>query len=263
MLVHRHSALIQAALDKCCLAPPLADVTAADGVQHTLWELDFSGIAGAVEAMPMFYVADGHHRCEAAVRAAAEIDALHSVTQGDHHWFPAVIFDEAVVKIHPYHRLLRNIDLRVVTEIDDILSKRGTVTRRPLAEIPPRGSFAVYANRSWRLFTPSASNEGKLDVDLLVHEMLLPVFGIADQRNDTRLDFIGGTKGLRALELAVDSGDASMAIAMHPTELSDVLNVSDADGTMPPKSTWFAPKLISGLFLHAFMPINGRNCDND
>lgn len=252
MLTHRHSPAVVRAIAEACDSRPLACVATDDGVVHSLWRLDSDEVVEAISTMDAFYVADGHHRCAAAVRAAAEIDQRGDAPDDSHRWLPAVVFDETVLRILPYHRLLRGLVSGVVENIDAALRTQGKVVPLRAAAIPPRGSFAVCAGGQWRLFTPPPTADHSLDVELLSRALLLPVFGIADERNDERLDFVGGTEALATLESETSSDPNALAIALHPTSLADVLRVADADGVMPPKSTWFDPKIVSGLFFSSF-----------
>jgi uncharacterized protein (DUF1015 family) len=203
-------------------------------------------------------VADGHHRSASAWRAAQERRAGNPRHRGDeeYNWFLAVLFPARQLRILPYNRILR--DLGGIAPADAIgrLGSVGrlTPTRDPA---PPRpASFCIYLDRRWHLLeldpatVERADPVRSLDVALLQERVLGPVFGIVDQRTDMRIDFVGGTRGTGELEARVHSGQAALAISMRPVTVDQLMTVADAGQIMPPKSTWFEPKLASGLLVH-------------
>lgn len=238
--------------------PPLYDFTTGDGVAHRVWRVDdpapYPGLFGPLAA----YVADGHHRSAAAWRAARQRRAADPGHRGDeeHAWFLAVLFPAAQLRILAYNRLVLDLAGRTPAEVLADLAALGRLV--PAGEpVPPRpGAFCFYLGGAWhRLELPEASIDRSdairsLDVSLLQERVLGPVLGIADQRTDKRIDFVGGIRGTAALAARVDSGEAALAISLHPTTVEQLMGVSDAGHVMPPKSTWFEPKLLSGLFVH-------------
>ncbi|MBI2525684.1 MAG: DUF1015 domain-containing protein [Candidatus Rokubacteria bacterium] len=240
-------------------APPLHDFTAPDGVRHTVWRLaDPAAWVANFGAVTRAYVADGHHRSASAWRAARERRAANPHHRGDeeYSWFLAALFPAAELRILPYNRVVRDLKGQTVPEVLEQLGRLGRLS--PTGDpAPPRpGSFCLYLSGRWHLLElPEAATDrvdpiGSLDVSLLHDRILGPVLGIGDPRTDQRLDFVGGIRGARALEARVDSGEMALGVSMYPTTMEQLLAVADAGAIMPPKSTWFEPKLLSGLFVH-------------
>jgi uncharacterized protein (DUF1015 family) len=240
---------------------PLIEVTASDGVQHTLWAV--ADPAPWVEAFARVngaYVADGHHRSASAWRAARERRGAGPSPSGggEHEWFPAVLFPARQLRILPYHRLVRDLGGRSAGDVLERLGQVGDLVATEAAVPPGPGTFCLYLDRRWYRLTlpPSAIDRGdpirSLDVWLLQDRVLGPVLGIADPRSDPRLDFVGGVRGTGELERRVDADQAALAISMHPTAVDQLMAVADIGELMPPKSTWFEPKLASGLLVHPF-----------
>jgi uncharacterized protein (DUF1015 family) len=233
---------------------PLIDFAAPDGVTHTLWVVrETSALVEAFKKVPRLYIADGHHRSASASRAHAELGAQD--WQAPHAFFLAVAFPAEQLRILPYHRVVKDLGGRSVESFLAALNERFELTEGVKPE-PRRGEFALYAGRGrWiglkpRKARPGGSGTERLDVSVLQNECLDPLLGIRDPRTDPRIDFVGGIRGPRELEARVDSGQAAVAFALHPTTLEDVMSVSDSGGIMPPKSTWFEPKLRDGLLSH-------------
>ena len=261
LLLYRDQPGIDALVARDVLAPPLVNFVAPDGVRHTLWRAPRP--AAYVEAFAQIacaYVADGHHRSASAWRAAAERRAADPRPTPDagHDWFPAVLFPASQLRILAYNRVVRDLRGRTPAEVLGDLRRVGrvTVTDEPAPAHP--GSFGVYLQGRWhRLELPEVSIDRRdpvraLDVSLLQDRVLGPVLGIEDPRTDARIDFVGGIRGTRELEARVDSGEMAVAVAMSPTTVEQLIAVADAGEIMPPKSTWFEPKLASGLFVHTF-----------
>ncbi len=238
--------------------PPLYDFTAPDGVRHTVWRVpDPARWIDAFAAVPVAYVADGHHRSASAWRAARERRAAAgSNGAAEYDWFLAVLFPSSELRILPYNRLVK--DLRGLTPAGfrDRLAVLGRVEATADAVPPAPGSFCFFLEGGWtRLTLDPASIDrrdpvGSLDVSLLQERILGPILGIGDPRTDTRIDFVGGIRGAGELERRVRSGEMALGISMYPTTIDQLLAVADAGKIMPPKSTWFEPKLRSGLFVH-------------
>lgn len=224
---------------------PLYDIITDDGIRHTLWRSVSALPAKMLAQADRMYVADGHHRCKAASRAAAELGESDMS-------FPAVIFPQEQLRILPYNRVLTSVSVSQWNAFQ---------TSFPAVEhgqpVPgSRGRISVYRQGAWsthELPAPvSEQADDKLDASRLQNGVLAPIFGIPDPRTDQRIGFIGGIRGTDELVRLVDSGKADIAISMHPTSIVELIAVSDAGLLMPPKSTWFEPKLRSGLLLHSW-----------
>ena len=238
---------------------PLYDFTAPDGVRHTVWSVpDTGALARAFGAVPHSYVADGHHRSASAWRAGKELRAKNPSHRGDeeYNWFLAVLFPADQLRILPYNRLVRDLLGQTPSEVLDRLGRLGKLTATPDATPDRAGVFCIYLAGRWhRLELDPAGIDradpiASLDVSLLQDRVLSPILGIGDPRTDKRIDFVGGIRGTAELERRVNSGEMAIAFSLHPTALDQLMAVSDAGHVMPPKSTWFEPKLRSGLFVH-------------
>ncbi len=239
--------------------PPLYDFTAPDGVRHTVWQVaEPAPYLDGFAAVPVAYVADGHHRSASAWRAGRECRAANPAHRGDeeYNWFLAVLFPADQLRILPYNRLVRDLNGLTPDEFRAKLRSLGrlTPTGNPVPDAP--NSFCLYSDGGWsRLDIDSGSIDradpiGSLSVSLLQDRVLGPILGIADPRTDHRIDFVGGIRGTAELERRVRSGEMALAVSMYPTTLDQLMAVADAGEIMPPKSTWFEPKLRSGLFVH-------------
>jgi uncharacterized protein (DUF1015 family) len=242
--------------------PPLFEFTAADGVQHTLWRIfggDADVLVAAFAEIPALYIADGHHRAASASRARNEMRerSLQTASLGDGADFTtmlAVAFPHDQVRILAYNRIVRGLaGLSPQTFLEKV-GERFAVTPGSASPGAP-GEIAMYFEKQWhtlRALAPAAAADiiGRLDVTVLQEHLLGPILQIADVRTDPRIDFIGGARGTRALEAAVDEGPADVAFSLFPVSVADLMAVSDAGGIMPPKSTWFEPKLRDGLLTH-------------
>ena len=218
----------------------LYDFVAPDSVRHTVWRAPRS-LQEAFRSVSRFYIADGHHRCEAASRASSG---------GESGWFPAVVFPMADLRILPYNRIVRK---RTATPVLEAIEKTcGKVMASDSAVPPRKGTMGVYSEGAWHLVTLPATRRHSaadtLDVARLSEFVLEPVFGITDQRTDPHVTFVGGVRGTQALE--VNSGTTSFSL--FATSIEELVAVSDAGLLMPPKSTWFEPKLRSGILVHTF-----------
>jgi uncharacterized protein (DUF1015 family) len=238
---------------------PLYDFTAPDGVRHTVWRIpDNRALVQAFEAVPTAYVADGHHRSASAWRAGKERRAANPRHRGneEYNWFLAVLFPADQLTILPYNRVVRDLAGKAPADVLRDLAKVGRVTRTDDPRPPRPGSFCVYLERAWHRveLDPGSIDRsdpiGSLDVSLLQDRVLGPILGVGDPRTDKRLEFVGGIRGTAELERRVNSGDMAIAFSLYPTTMEQLIAVSDAGKVMPPKSTWFEPKLRSGLFVH-------------
>jgi uncharacterized protein (DUF1015 family) len=237
--------------------PPIYDFAAAGGVRHTLWALaEPARCAEVFEEVPCAYIADGHHRSASAWRAAR---LRRGGTRDDEcQWFPAVLFPPEHLRILPYNRVIADLGGQTPGEVLAKLEQAGrvSVAANPAPHRP--ASFCLYLDGRWYLLELPESTIDRgdvlasLDVALLQERVLVPVLGVGDPRTDKRIDFVGGLHGTRELEARVDSGQAALAVSLYPTTVEQLMAVSDLGQVMPPKSTWFEPKLASGLFVHSF-----------
>lgn len=239
---------------------PLYDFVAADGVQHTVWKIEHSqSLVDALSSISVFYIADGHHRAASAWRAGNELRRSAAGGSAEDHecnWFLTVLFPSSQLRILSYNRILKDLNGLPVSEVLEKLDEIGELeqTSNPVPDAP--GSFCFFIDHHWwKLTVPPDPLFVKdpirsLDVSILEHKVLHPIFGIEDVRTDSRIDFVGGIRGTSELEKLCLSGEWAVAISMYPTTLDQLMAVSDAGEIMPPKSTWFEPKLRSGLLVH-------------
>jgi uncharacterized protein (DUF1015 family) len=242
---------------------PDMDVSAADGVRHEIWVVDDAGIVAdltaAFDAMPALYVADGHHRSAAASRVGAARKAANPEHRGDesYNYFLSVIFPHNQMQILDYNRVIK--DLHGLEQQEFLARLAAAFTLEPSqAPVKPAApaEFGMYLGGQWyrlRLnpeLIPTDDPVARLDVSLLADNLIEPILGISDPRRDARIDFVGGIRGLAELEKRVDSGEMRVAFALYPTRMEDLMAVADAGEVMPPKSTWFEPKLADGLVSH-------------
>jgi uncharacterized protein (DUF1015 family) len=239
---------------------PLYDFAAPDGVRHTVWRVgDPSLWTETFRAVPHAYVADGHHRSASAWRAAMERRAANPSHRGDeeYNWFLAVLFPASQLTILPYNRVVRDLAGKTPAKLLHALRDVGHASATEHPRPPRPGTFCVYLAGAWhRIELDDQTIDrrdpiGSLDVSLLQDRVLAPLLGIGDPRTDKRLDFVGGIRGPAELERRVDSGEMAIAFSLYPTTVDQLMAVSDAGAVMPPKSTWFEPKLRSGLFVHS------------
>lgn len=252
---------VDAILAAASAGAPDADAE-LDGVRHTLWVIRDAGVqarlTAAFDALPALYIADGHHRSASASRIAAARKAANPAHSGDepYNYFLSVIFPAHQMRIMDYNRVIA--DLNGLTP-DAFLAKLGEAFEVEPAAAPVKperpGVFGLYLAGRWHRLAIKpelipADPVGRLDVSLLQNNLIAPVLGIADPRRDKRIDFVGGIRGLAELEKRVDSGEMALAFALHPTRMEDLMAVADANEVMPPKSTWFEPKLADGMASH-------------
>ena len=241
-------------------AKPLYDITAPDGVRHEVWRLPLGAcvsITSIFESdVPCAYVADGHHRAASAFRVGKQRREANPAHDGseEYNWFLSVLFPGGELKILPYNRAVK--DLNCMSR-EDFLSKMGAIFKmQPTTlKFPPHpGSCCMYLKGQWYLLEWEAPRTGspiaRLDVSILQDRCLKPLLAIDDPRTSKRIDFIGGIRGTAELERLVDSRQFSVAFSMHSVTVEQLMEISDAGEIMPPKSTWFEPKLRSGLFIH-------------
>ncbi|MDE6862803.1 MAG: DUF1015 family protein [Eubacterium sp.] len=240
---------------------PAYDFT-ADGVNQTIWVVDDTDTVGKLSALfdtvPAMYIADGHHRCASAVRVGEMRRTSNPDYTGEEefNYFLAVAFPDEELEIMDYNRVVKDLNGLDENEFITAISKSFEVEKTEGRCKPSdKHTFGMYLNRQWYLLRAKADiiNEGdpveRLDVSILQNYLLDSVLGIKNPKTDDRIDFIGGIRGLAELEKRADS-DMQLAFAMYPTTVDDLMAIADAGLIMPPKSTWFEPKLLSGLFIH-------------
>jgi uncharacterized protein (DUF1015 family) len=262
-LTYRADRRIDALVEAETKGDPLFDFTAEDGVRHTVWRArGAEQLARCFAEVPLLYIADGHHRAASASRARAALREKNPNHTGreEYNRFLAVVFPDEQMQILPYYRVVRDLNGRSTGEFLAAVKERFDVTD----DANPRGPgksrhWHMYLAGEWYGLTlrgdaagaaPSDDPTAALDVSLLQENLLAPVLGVTDPRTDKRIDFVGGIRGTQELERLVNEGRAAVAFALYPTSIEDLLRVSDAGGVMPPKSTWFEPKLRDGILIH-------------
>ena len=262
LLAYKSQADIDAILQAVTKQKPLVDETADDGVQHTFWIIDdeatIEKISAGFDAMNALYIADGHHRSASASRIAKMHENPSADGDGDQNcdYFLSVIYPHNQMNIFDYNRVIKDLNGLSKEQVLEKIKTAFSVSEESAAVRPSKATeFGMYLDGQWyRLninpeLVPADPVES-LDVSLLSNHVIAPVFGITDQRTDTRIDFIGGIRGLSELEKRVDSGEMAIAFSFYPTSMEALMAVADAGEVMPPKSTWFEPKLADGLVSH-------------
>ncbi len=237
---------------------PAFDLTDETGVRHTLWRIPGGKeITAAFESVPFAYVADGHHRSASAYRVGSQRRAANPNHEGaeSYNWFLSVLFPASQLQILPYNRVVKDLN---GLNVPSFLERAGEVfvlssDGRKSPDGP--GEVCIYVDGNWHSLEwaepgSSLNPVDRLDVSVLQSRLLAPVLGIKDPRTDERIDFVGGIRGTDELEKRVDSGDWAVAFSLFPVTVDQLISIADAGEIMPPKSTWFEPKLRSGLFIH-------------
>jgi uncharacterized protein (DUF1015 family) len=261
-LTYRASADVNDCARQMTAGAPLIDFTASDGVQHTLWRVggaERDALVASFSRIPALYIADGHHRAASAARArtALKAEGASRASLGDAADFNtvlAVAFPHDQVQVLAYNRVVKDLAGRSTDDFLAAIGERFHVSDGP-AEPVARGSISMYLAGRWHTLVPRTPANpddaiGSLDVSVLQDQLLAPILNIVDVRTDKRIDFVGGARGTRELEGHVDAGRFAVAFSLYPVSVADLMAVSDADAIMPPKSTWFEPKLRDGLLLH-------------
>ncbi len=255
LLTYRANREVKAVIDEVAATRPVYDLTADDGIGHTLWVLDddqkIAQLNQVFDAMDALYIADGHHRSASASRVAKESSAESA------QYFLSVAFAHDEMKILDYNRVIRDLN---GLSVDELLARTAASFDLELSSDPVRPGkptqFGMYVGGQWyRLdvheeLVPAEDPVASLDVSLLQSNLIEPLLGIQDPRRDDRIDFVGGMRGLQELERRVDSGEMAVAFSLYPTTMEALMDVADANEVMPPKSTWFEPKLADGLVSH-------------
>ena len=243
--------------------PALYDFVSDDGIRHRVWRIDGADRTDAIEAafaaIPSTYIADGHHRAASAVKVGLKRRTKHPGYTGEEpfNYFLSVLFPDEELMILPYNRVVRDLNGMSTEQFFEKLKEKfelEEIGKEPYAPVQ-KGTFGMYLDGTWYVLKilpqyRSADPVKGLDVSILQDHLLAPVLGIGDPRTDKRIDFIGGIRGLKELERRVGE-DMEVAFSMYPTSIEELLSVADAGLLMPPKSTWFEPKLRSGLFIHS------------
>jgi uncharacterized protein (DUF1015 family) len=259
MMAYPHAPDIDTLLRRATERDPDIAVTADDDVTHELWVISDAApieeLTYAFEALPALYIADGHHRSAAAARVSAVRE--RGGADASHRYFLSVIFPHHSMAILDYNRVVRDLNGRTPDQLLREVAERFVVAPST-SPVRPTGAreFGMYLAGSWHLLklkpelVPESDAVARLPVSLLAHNLIEPVLGIADQRTDKRIDFVGGGRGLAELARRVDLGEMAVAFSLYPTQMEDVMAVADAGAIMPPKSTWFEPKLADGMVSH-------------
>ncbi len=254
-LVYRANQNIDDFIELRSAGLPHIDFVANDGVRHTAWVIvepaDIEFLRNEFANISSLYIADGHHRCAAAARVFQNKDST-----GHSGFFLSVLFSDTKVQILPYNRILKDLNGLSAEQVLEKLD--GVFIVHPEGDGKPtrKHELGFYLTKQWyRLnfrprFAATSDPFEKLDVNLLQRYVLDPVFGIADPRTSTRINFVGGIRGTAELERLVNNGEYACAFSMYPTSIDDLMKIADAGGIMPPKSTWFEPKLRDGMFCH-------------
>ena len=257
MMAYPHAPEIDRALKRATERDPDVTVTADDGVTHELWVIADAAVIGEFtrlfDALPAIYIGDGHHRTAAAARVAE----ARGGAKGSHGYFLSVVFPHHEMTILDYNRVIRDLNGRTPEQLLAEISARFAVTPSSSPVRPSASSeFGMFLSGRWyRLklrpdLIPEKDAIGRLPITLINRNLIEPLLGIVDPRTDKRIDFVGGGRGLGELERRVNSGEMAIAFALYPTSMADLMAVADANGIMPPKSTWFEPKLADGMVSH-------------
>jgi uncharacterized protein (DUF1015 family) len=260
-LTYRGGDEINKLVDEITATEPLYDFVAADDVRHTIWRAtgdQTERLAEGFRNVPLVYIADGHHRAASASRARAELESQNPNHTGDeeYNFFLSVLFPAEQLRILPYNRVVKGLNGMSPDEFIKALSERFEVSDSDSPSPSEKGEICMYLAGRWhKLRVPAGSvDEGdpisSLDVSILQERVLAPLLGIKDVRTDKRIDFVGGIRGTSALEQLVDDGRAAVAFSMYPVTVEELMAIADANEIMPPKSTWFEPKLRDGLLSH-------------
>ena len=261
-LTYRNNKIVEDIATKVSKTTPTYDLTADDGVQHTIWvindDADINTLTSTFDAMDCLYIADGHHRSASASRIAASRNKDSNETgSASHDYFLSVIFPDNQMKILDYNRVIKDLNGLTEDELVAKIKEKFSVEVMDTLYKPQKSTeFSMYLNGKWyklqanKDLIPENDPVGALDISLLQNNLIEPLLGVSDPRRDKRIDFVGGIRGLEELEKRVDSGEMKVAFAIYPTSLSQLMDVADANEVMPPKSTWFEPKLADGLVSH-------------
>ncbi|MBC2593397.1 DUF1015 domain-containing protein [Ruficoccus amylovorans] len=256
-LTYKEEKAIDEAVARISAEKPFVSFTAPDGVVHTVWRIPGgSELVEAFKAVPVTYVADGHHRSASAARVGKERRDANPAHTGeeDYNWFLAVIFPGNQLNVLPYNRYVHSLNGHTPESLLAAIGKVCTVTEGASPEPASYGDVSMYLDGKWYgLKFPGGEADpiARLDVSRLQDHVLAPLLDIDDPRTSEKIDFIGGIRGTKELVKLVDN-DGGVAFSLYPVTVDQLIDIADAGAIMPPKSTWFEPKLRSGLFIHTF-----------
>lgn len=264
-LTYKNKENIDKIINKAIENEPIYDFTAEDGIKHTVWLIDndevINGLISEFKSVPALYIADGHHRNASAVKVGLKRRQENPNYTGDEefNYYLSVIFPDNQLYIMDYNRVVKDLNglskeefIAKVSEKFDVAEYNGNDCYKP----SEKHTFGMYLDKKWYslkakdAIVDENDTVACLDVSILQKELLAPILGIGDPRTDKRIDFVGGIRGLKELEKRVDSGEMKVAFSMYPTTMEQLMNIADDNKIMPPKSTWFEPKLRSGIFVH-------------
>lgn len=265
-LTYTPNTTVKTVISKIISAEPVNDFTSEDGIHHSLWVVDSVNDVQTIctafqNEIPCTYIADGHHRAASAAKVGKKLQAQNPSHTGneEYNFFLSVLFPADELAIMDYNRVVKDLNGFDKNELLGKLSEKFTLAPIDASDAKPARlhDFAMYLDGQWYRLTAKADSYtndpiGILDVTILQNNVLAPLLGIADPRIDTRIDFVGGIRGLKQLAKRVDSGEMAVAFALYPVSLQQLMDIADSGNVMPPKSTWFEPKLRDGLVSHLF-----------
>ncbi len=256
-LTYKDQPTINDLVENIMRGEPYADFVAADGVEHKVWKItDTEPLSASLAGLNEAYVADGHHRTASAVRVGKERRDKNTAHTGNepYNWFLCVLFPDSQLQILPYNRLVTDLNGHSALEFIDAIREHFVVTPNAAPHPQAPGDIRMYLENTWYQLewtpAPDLAPADQLDVAGLQDHLLAPLLGVEDPRTSQRIQFIGGIRGIEELEKLVNTGTGAVAFSMYPTTVEQLMAIADAGQIMPPKSTWFEPKLRSGLFIH-------------
>jgi uncharacterized protein (DUF1015 family) len=263
LVTYKFDPAVDRIFKKITAVPPLTDFTGSDGVRHELWLVDddaeIKAITGAFAALKEFYIADGHHRSQSASEVCRRMKEKnpHHTGREIYNYFLNVIFPDKELRILPYNRVINDLNGLTLEEIFKKAADKFEIRPNTSEVVPARAhQFGLYTEKKWYLGEAlpgsfdAASPTRSIDAAILQENLIAPVFGITNPKTDNRIDFVGGIRGNAELVKLVDSGKFKIAFSLYPTSIEQLLKVADAGEVMPPKSTWFEPKLRSGMVVN-------------
>jgi uncharacterized protein (DUF1015 family) len=262
-LAYRAQKKIDALINELVKNDPVYDFVSDDGIGHTLWVVDdkekIVEIKKEFKNVPCLYVADGHHRTASGYRVAKYKEGLNPCHTGkeEYNYFLAVIFPHNQLKIMDYNRVVKDLNGLSSDQFIEKIKEKFSCEKISAEKPENQRDFSMYIDKTWYCIKPLEGTFPEkdpvesLDVSILQNNLLSPVLGIEDPRRDDRIDFVGGIRGIEGLEKRVDEGGWKVAFALYPTSMDELMSIADAGKTMPPKSTWFEPKLRSGIIVHS------------
>jgi uncharacterized protein (DUF1015 family) len=259
LLTYKADQRIGGLLSEAAESTPIFTATGQHDVEHTVWRIDdaarIDALTASIDALGELYIADGHHRSAAAARVAASRHAAGATAMARHDFFLSVAFPDDQMQIFDYNRVVTDLNgLAVDAFLQQVRERFAVEPSAGQARPATAGAFGMYLDGHWYRLTPKQPPDddpvARLDVSVLQQRLIAPILGVGDPRTDARIGFVGGVRGLKELERRVDDRRAAVAFALFPTGIRDLMAVADAQLLMPPKSTWFEPKLADGLLTH-------------